>query len=74
MNKKFGGWIIKDKLHAQIKIANELWWTTLERPFRQYHLVFIGWYEQGEFGKLFTFNVLFVSIQVGLGLKNKKRK
>ena len=66
-HKKIGGWIIPGKLFAQIKVANELWYYSRrdESKERQYHLLFVGWYQIGDVGKLFTVNFLWLSIQIG---------
>jgi len=67
-HKRIGGWLIKDKLYLVLKIANELWYYSRkgDKGEKQMHLLFVGWYElPGGEAKLFTFNVLWVSIQLG---------
>lgn len=66
-HKKLGGWVIKNKLFAQIKIANELWSFSRKDGSnqKQVHLFFVGWYEKDGAAKLFTITCLWLSIQVG---------
>lgn len=71
--KKIGGWIVKDKLFTQIKFANELWYFSNEKH-RQYHLIFIGWYDESSLGVLFTINILWISLQIGFPWYRSKRK
>ena len=67
-HKKFSKWLYKNKLFLQIKIANELWYFSRENE-KQYHLIFIGWYEiENSNAKLFTINLLNFSLQIGISL------
>lgn len=65
--KQMGGWLIKYKLFTQIRIANELWYYGRKDGSneRQYQLFFVGWYDTGVKARLFTINILWVSLQVG---------
>ena len=69
-HKKFGGWVIEDKLYFQFKISDELWYYTRNSDTneKQVSLLFIGWYENGDKAKLFTINFLWISIQMGFAL------
>lgn len=68
-HKKFGEWIIKKKLFAQVKVANELWSYARRDGTReqQTHLLFLGWCGiPGQRAKMLTVNNLWLSVQVGL--------
>lgn len=67
-HKRFGGWVIKDKLYVCLKVANELWYYGgKDGKEVQKHLVFFGWYENKEEpkAKLFSITFLWVSLQIG---------
>ena len=66
--KRLGGWIIKDKLFAQIKVSTELWYFARRDGSneKQVTLFFVGWYEAKGQAKLFTINILWISVQIGM--------
>ncbi len=68
-HKRISGWFFNERLYLSAKIANELWYYGSELDdvkSIQKHLIFIGWYEHKiTKTKLFTLNILFVSLQVG---------
>lgn len=69
--KRLGGWIIQDKLYAQIKVADELWYFGRrdDSGERQVSLFFFGWFErEGMKAKMLTITVLWVSVQLGFAI------
>ena len=66
-HKSIGGWLIKDKFFAQMKIANELWSFSRRdgSDEKQTQLLFIGWYGKDTGVKLFSINFLWLSFQFG---------
>jgi len=69
-HKQLGGWIIKNKVFAQIKVAGELWSFARKDDSgeKQTHLIFVGWYDKNNKNKLFSITILWVSIQFGLSV------
>lgn len=67
--KRFGGWVIEDKLYVTLRVANELWTFTREKDDHsecQTSLLFIGWFDRSEStGRLFTINILWFSMIIG---------
>lgn len=63
---RLGGWLLKRRLFAQVKLANQLWWHDGVRGERQTHLFFLGWYDAGGTGRLFTLILLGISVQIGV--------
>jgi len=61
---KVGGWIINGCLYAQIKVGTELWYYSRRDGGgeREYHLLFVGWYVKCKPVRLFTVNILWVSV------------
>lgn len=62
-----GGWVIPRKLFVQVKVSNELWYYGRSDE-RQYHLVFIGWYDKGLRARIIAIDILWVSIHVGIAI------
>lgn len=69
-HKRIGGWLIPGRLYAQAKIANELWYFSRRdnSDEKQVALFFVGWYERMGPAKLFTVNILWLSLQIGFAI------
>lgn len=69
--KRIGGWIVKDKLFAQVKIANELWTFGKDKAINkdaeyQVQLFHFGYYKKPSYaGKIYCLTILWMTIQVG---------
>jgi len=76
--KRIGGWIVKDKIFAQVKIANELWSFGKDKPAKEdgeYQVQFfhIGYYSKPQYNsKIWSITILWILIQIGFKTSFKK--
>lgn len=67
-HKSIGGWIFADRMYLKIKVATKLWEFSRRDGTGEsaVHLFFLGWYSMSGSGKkLFSVDILWLSIQVG---------
>lgn len=65
-HKSFGGWFFNKTVYAKFKIANELWYTTVDNK-RYTHLFSISWMKVEDLDpSVLVINFLVISINLGV--------
>jgi len=71
--KRWQWWPTRN-IYVALKLADDLWYDTKANGERRVHLISLGWYSSPKWSeaRLYTFAILWLSLQLGIALKAKK--